>query len=144
VIRLPKDRRVVAAIVAAIVIAIVVVVIAVSGSDDPAVPPKVTSSTLAQGPGGSSPSVAGTIVTIVGTVQKLDPSGDFVINNGHVDYTIAMSPLVKIADLGGTQLSPNVIQVGTSIQVTGALAGSTITAQSVVVPTSGATNPPTS
>jgi hypothetical protein len=144
VIRLPKDRRVVAAIVVVLVIAIVVIVIALSGSNDQAIPPKVTSSTLAQGPAGSSPAVAGTIVTIVGTVQKLDPSGDFVINDGHVDYTIAMSPAVKIADLGGTQLSPDVIQISTSIQVTGALAGSTITAQSVVVPTSGATSPPTS
>jgi uncharacterized protein YdeI (BOF family) len=147
-----KRRAVVAAIVAVVAVVIVVIAVAAGGSDGPAASPSSSPSpTLVQGPAGSAPSVAGSIVTIagnivtiVGTVERVDPNGDFAINDGHVDYTIAMSTKVKIADLAGADLSPHAIQVNTSIQVTGALAGSTITAESVVVPASAPTPPTTS
>jgi hypothetical protein len=142
-----KRRAVVAAIVAVVAVVILVIAVAAGGSDHSAVSPtspsSSSSSTLVRGPAGSAPSIAGSIVTIVGRVQRVDPSGDFVINDGHVEYTIAMSTAVKIADLTGAGLSPDVIQANSSIQVTGALTGSTITAQTVVVPTSAATPPTT-
>jgi len=137
-------RATVAAVVGALAVAIVIVVMALGGSDDTPAPAQSTTSSVAAATGGSSPAIAGNIVTVVGTVQKVEPSGDFVINDGHVDYTIAMSPAVKIEDLGGAELSRDAIQVSTSIQVTGPLTDSTISAQTVVVPTGVATPPTTS
>jgi len=140
--RLLKNKPVVVAIVVVLVVAVVIAVIAIAGggSDDPT---DASSTTLVQGAGGSSPSIAGSIVTIVGTVQRIDPSGDFLINDGHVDYAVAMSTAAEVTDLTGAKLSPDAIQVNSSVQVTGALTGSTITAHTVVVPSSPAPPPST-
>ena len=91
-----------------------------------------TTSTQAAAPAGTTGS---TEVTIAGQVRQVLDNGDFVINDGKVDYTVAMSSSTKVVDLNGAEASPDDIQVDGSAQVTGLLSGTTITAETVMVPT---------
>ena len=93
-----------------------------------------TSSTTTQVP---APTVtAGTIeVTIAGQVRQVLANGDFVVNDGKVDYTVTMSSTTTVLDVNGAQASADAVQVDGSAQVTGLLSGSTIAAETVTVPT---------
>lgn len=88
--------------------------------------------THAAAPAGTTGS---TEVTIAGQVRRVLDNGDFVINDGKVDYTVAMSSSTKVVDLNGADASLDDIQVDGSAQVTGLLSGTTINAETVMVPT---------
>lgn len=79
---------------------------------------------------------AGTIeVTIAGQVRQVLANGDFVVNDGKVDYTVTMSSTTIILDVNGAPATAADVQVDGSAQVTGLLSGSTIAAENVTVPT---------
>jgi flagellar basal body L-ring protein FlgH len=87
---------------------------------------------------------AGSIeVTIAGQVRQVLANGDFVVNDGKVDYTVTMSATTTILDVNGAQASPDDVQLDGSAQVTGLLSGSTITAETVTVATPRADVPAT-
>jgi flagellar basal body L-ring protein FlgH len=138
------------AVVVAVVVAIVLIASGGSGSSG------TTGSSVAAGssaPAGSSVTTsaastststvpqatvttAGTIlVTIAGQVRQVLANGDFVVNDGKVDYTVAMSSTTKVVDLNGAAASPDGIQVDGSAQVSGLLSGTTIAAETVMIPT---------
>jgi hypothetical protein len=75
------------------------------------------------------------LVTVVGTINKILPNGDFVVNDGHQDYTISMSSTVKIVNLKGGDVTRQFLTLGRTVQITGTLSDSTIRAQKVVIPT---------
>ena len=93
-----------------------------------------TSSTTTQVP---APTVtAGIIeVTIAGQVRQVLANGDFVVNDGKVDYTVTMSSSTTILDVNGAPATAGDVQVDGSAQVTGLLSDSTIAAETVTVPT---------
>lgn len=78
---------------------------------------------------------AGPLVTVVGTIKQILPNGDFVANDGNADYTIAISSTTKMVDRNGADVTKESLQIAGSVQITGTLIGSTINAQSVLVPT---------
>jgi hypothetical protein len=127
--RLLKGRVLVVTIVLVVAIVVVVVLVASGGSDSPAVAPGVTTTQA------SASTSAGAVVTVVGTVNKLIPNGDFVVNDTHSDYTIVMSSNPKVVDLTGVTATAAAIQLDDSVQITGTLTGSTIEAETVIVPT---------
>ena len=75
------------------------------------------------------------VVTVTGLVMQIFSTGDFLLNDGHVSYTVAMSLTTKVVNLRRREVPVQFIQVANSVQVTGLLTGSTITAQTVLVPT---------
>jgi hypothetical protein len=99
-----------------------------------------TATTPATLPTGTSP--GNVVVTVAGTVKTVLPDGDFVVDDGRTDYTVAMSSEPTIVDLDGATAASDLIQLGGSVQVTGTVSGTTITAQTVIVPIRPA--PPTS
>jgi hypothetical protein len=125
--RLLKGRALVATIVVGLAIVIAVVVLATGGSDSPTAAPGVVTTQA------SASTSAGTVVTVVGTVNKVLPNGDFVANDGHTDYTIVMSS-AKIVDLNGATVAAERIQLDESVQIIGTVSGSTIAAETVIVP----------
>jgi hypothetical protein len=72
---------------------------------------------------------------VTGLVMQIFSTGDFLLNDGHVSYTVAMSLTTKVVNLRRREVPVQFIQVANSVQVTGLLTGSTITAQTVLVPT---------
>ena len=97
----------------------------------------VTSTTTSSTTTTPAPTViAGTIeVTIAGQVRQVLANGDFVVNDGKVDYTVTMSSTTTILDVNGAPATAADVQVDGSAQVTGLLSGSTIAAETVTVPT---------
>lgn len=97
----------------------------------------VTSSTAPSTTEAPAPTVtAGSIeVTIAGQVRQVLGNGDFVINDGKVDYTVTLSSSTKVLDVNGADASADDIQLDGSAQVTGLLSGTTIAAETVTVPT---------
>ena len=97
----------------------------------------VTSTTTSSTTTTPAPTVtAGTIeVTIAGQVRQVLANGDFVVNDGKVDYTVTMSSTTIILDVNGAPATAADVQVDGSAQVTGLLSGSTIAAENVTVPT---------
>jgi hypothetical protein len=83
----------------------------------------------------TAPTPAPPVVTAAGEVKQILPNGDFILDDGHQEYTIAMSSTAKIVNLGGKEVTRQLIQVVGSVQVTGTLSGSTISAQTVLIPT---------
>jgi hypothetical protein len=75
------------------------------------------------------------LVTVVGTINRILPNSDFVVNDGHQDYTIAMSSTAKIVNLKGGDVTRQFLTLGRTVQITGTLSDSTIRAQKVVIPT---------
>ena len=75
------------------------------------------------------------IVTVAGDVTRLLPGGDFSLNDGRTDYDISMARSPNVVDVDGAEVIGNAMEVGESVQVTGTVAGHTITAQTVIVPT---------
>ncbi len=97
--------------------------------------PEATAATTAQG--ATAPTVAPPdqiVVTVAGTVKTILPDGDFVLDDGHTDYTVSMSATPSIVDLDGAAATADLIQLGGSVQVTGTVSGTTITAETVIVP----------
>jgi len=90
--------------------------------------------TQAQAPT-TTPTPAPPVVTVAGEVKQILSDGDFVLDDGHQEYTIAMSSTAKIVNLSGHEVTRQLIQVVGSVQVTGTLSGSTISAQTVLIPT---------
>ena len=97
----------------------------------------VTSTTTPAPTTTAAPAVTvGTIeVTIAGQVRQVLANGDFVLNDGTVDYTVAMSSTTIILDVNGAPATAADVEVDGSAQVTGLLSGSTIAAENVTVPT---------
>ncbi|HEX3089727.1 MAG TPA: hypothetical protein VHQ23_13820 [Ilumatobacteraceae bacterium] len=141
--------RVVVVAVALGVLVIGAIVAAANGSDSPAAPATVPSTVagVASQPDAtgatksSQPAEAATgapadqiVVTVAGTVKTVLPDGDFVVNDGHTDYTVSMSSAPSIVDLDGATAAADLIQLGGSVQVTGTVSGTTITADTVIVP----------
>jgi hypothetical protein len=124
-----KGRALVVAIVLVVALVVVVALVAFGGSDSP-------KGGRAPGAGSVSTPAGAVVVTIVGKVNTILPNGDFVVNDGHADYTIAMSSTASIVDLNGAVVTAKLIQLDGSVQITGTLEGSTISAQKVIVPTS--------
>jgi hypothetical protein len=144
--RAPKRRALVAAIVLALVVAIIVAAVALGGSDAPKTAPAGGASTTTQvgatQPSQTTPGVI--IVTVAGSITKILPNGDLGLNDRRVDYTITMSSSPKIVDQNGADVTRDVIQVGGTVQVTGTLTGTTIAAQTMIVPTNPEPVPTTS
>jgi hypothetical protein len=82
----------------------------------------------------TSTTFAPNVVTIVGRVNAVAANGDLALNDGNADYTISMQVSPKVTNLGGAEVSKDLIQVGGQVQVTGLLTGSTIDAQTVIIP----------
>ena len=97
----------------------------------------VTSSTAPTTTQAPAPTVtAGSIeVTIAGQVRQVLANGDFVVNDGKVDYTVTMSSTTQVFDVNGADATTHDVQLDGSAQVTGLLSGSTIVAETVTVPT---------
>jgi hypothetical protein len=74
-------------------------------------------------------------VTVLGNVQAIFASGDFLLTDGPTTYTVSMSTTTSIVNLLGHIVPSQFIAVGGAVEVTGPLAGSTIQAELVVVQT---------
>ena len=83
----------------------------------------------------TAPTVAPAVVTIVGTINRLLPDGEVVMNDGQTDYTVGMSATTKIRNLRGNEVTHDFIQLGAQIQVSGTLTGSRILDPTVLIPT---------
>jgi hypothetical protein len=83
----------------------------------------------------TAPTVAPAIVTIVGTIDRLLPDGEVVMNDGQTDYTVGMSATTKLRNLRGDEVTHDFIQLGAQIQVSGTLTGSRILNPTIVIPT---------
>lgn len=83
----------------------------------------------------TAPTVAPAVVTIVGTINRLLPDGEVVMNDGQADYTVGMSATTKIRNLRGNEVTHDFIQLGAQIQVSGTLTGSRILDPTVLIPT---------
>ena len=79
--------------------------------------------------------VAPAVVTIVGTINRLLPDGEVVMNDGQTDYTVGMSAATKIRNLRGNEVTHDFVQLGVQIQVSGTLTGSRILDPIIVIPT---------
>jgi hypothetical protein len=75
------------------------------------------------------------IVTVTGQVMRIDPNGDFVLNDGRVGYTVVMSLTTKVINLRGREVPRQFIQVANSVTVTGLLRAPMMDAQTVLIPT---------
>jgi hypothetical protein len=110
-----------------------------SGRATSAVGPAATSTSVAVDSTASSvptaPTVAPAVVTIVGTINRLLPDGEVVMNDGQTDYTVGMSATTKLRNLRGDEVTHDFIQLGTQIQVSGTLTGSRILDPTIVIPT---------
>ena len=99
----------------------------------------VATTSTSAGSGASSlptaSTVAPAIVTIVGTINRLLPDGEVVMNDGQTDYTVGMSATTKIRNLRGNEVTHDFIQLGVQIQVSGTLTGSRILDPTILVPT---------
>ena len=82
---------------------------------------------------GAATSPPPTLVT--GQVKQIYSTGDFILDDGHVTYTVVMSPTTAVINLRNRQVPRQYIQVAESVQVTGTVSGSNIEAQTVLVPT---------
>ena len=79
--------------------------------------------------------VAPAVVTIVGTINRLLPDGEVVMNDGQTDYTVGMSATTKVRNLRGNEVTRDFIQLGAQIQVSGTLTGSRILDPTILIPT---------
>ena len=79
--------------------------------------------------------VAPAIVTIIGTINRLLPDGEVVMNDGQTDYTVGMSATTKIRNLRGNEVTHDFIQLGVQIQVSGTLTGLRILDPTILIPT---------
>jgi hypothetical protein len=105
----------------------------------------VTSLPVAAIPAATSPAAAPTSpatpaavapsTPFTGYVQQIYPTGDFILLDGQVTYTIVMLPTTFVVNLLGRQIPRQAIVVSGSVQVTGTLADSKVNAQTVLVPT---------
>lgn len=133
------SRGVIAAVAGAVALIIAVIVIASSGSDET---PGTTSasSTATSAP---STTAGAIIVTIAGKVTEVQDSSKFVVNDGKTDFSIVTSAATKFVDLQGGVISANNVEVDGTVQVTGAIVGSTITAGTVLFPNGAGPAPAT-
>ena len=79
--------------------------------------------------------VAPAVVTIVGTINRLLPDGEVVMNDGQTDYTVGMSATTMVRNLRGNEVTRDFIQLGAQIQVSGTLTGSRILDPTILIPT---------
>ena len=82
-----------------------------------------------------APVAAGPQTTVNGHVTQIYPTGDFVFNDGQVDFVVVMSPTTAIINLRGTQVPLQYIQVTGALQITGVFVGAKFRAVTVLVPT---------
>jgi|KBSMisStaDraftv2_1062788.scaffolds.fasta_scaffold286070_2 hypothetical protein len=115
-----------------------------AGSTVPTTPSSAAAPTLVSPPSSSAvptqvsaPKSSATTQTVVviGYVQQIQPTGDFVLDDGRVRYTVVMSPTTSVVNERGRAASRLFIRTSGALTVTGELVGSTINAQSVLVPT---------
>ncbi len=104
------------------------------------VPPKpvATVPVHTAAPAPKTPSIApgtGQTTTLIGLVMQVDSSGDFDLTYGNVRLRIVMQPTTAVLNLRGKEVIRPYIQPANYVQVTGALVGTTLTAQTVVVQT---------
>jgi hypothetical protein len=97
--------------------------------------PAPTPAAPAPTPAAPAPTPAAAGSPFTGYVQQVDSTGDFILASGAVSYTVVMSPTTAVVNLRGRAITRLFIRVSGSVQVTGTLAGSKISAQSVLVPT---------
>ena len=74
------------------------------------------------------------LVTIQGQITKMLADGSFEMSDGTNRYTVALPPTTKIVDLKGADVVRGLIVAGIAVQVTGALSGTQISAQNVLIP----------
>jgi len=82
-----------------------------------------------------TPTPAPALVTVAGLVTQLSAAGDFILTDADTSYSVAMSRTTKVINLPGREVPRQFIKVAGSVQVTGTLSGSTISAQTVLIPT---------
>lgn len=155
--RFLHGRALVFVVLVVVAVIVVVIVIASGGSDSSdtagsSVTSSSTATTVSSAVASSTaptttPSPIATagsvVVTIAGQVRQVLANGNFVVNDGKVDYTVTMSSTTKVVDLNGAEASPDGIQVDGSAQITGLLSGTTISADSVTIPTPATDTPAT-
>ena len=78
---------------------------------------------------------APTLVTVTGTVMQIFSNGNFTLSESKQVDTIVMQLTTPVINLRGREVPVQFIQVAGSVSVTGMRNGSTIDAQSVLVPT---------
>ena len=81
------------------------------------------------------PTPVAALVTVAGLVTQLSAAGDFILTDADTSYSVAMSRTTKVINLPGREVPRQFIKVAGSVQVTGTLSGSTISAQTVLIPT---------
>jgi len=89
---------------------------------------------------GSSSAVTGATTVhlaspISGYVEQIYSTGDFILNTGTLRFTIMMSPTTAVLNVRGRQVPRQFIAVAGPVEVTGTVAGATISAQTIRVPT---------
>lgn len=67
--------------------------------------------------------------------MQLLTGGDFKLSTGSRTYTIDMTATTSVVNLRGREVPRQFIAVAGSVSVTGRLSGATITAETVLVPT---------
>ncbi|HZX55720.1 MAG TPA: hypothetical protein VFE86_13620 [Ilumatobacteraceae bacterium] len=89
--------------------------------------------------GSSSAVTAATTVHLAspvsGYVEQIYSTGDFILNTGTLRFTIMMSPTTAVLNVRGRQVPRQFIAVAGPVDVTGTVAGATISAQTIRVPT---------
>jgi hypothetical protein len=72
---------------------------------------------------------------ITGTVMQVYSTGDFVLDDGHGALTVLMQANTSVLNLKGSEVIRQYIQSSNTVQVTGSLSGTNLTAQTIVVQT---------
>src|SRR3954463_4166168 len=72
---------------------------------------------------------------VSGYVEQIYSTGDFILNTGTLRFTIMMSPTTAVLNVRGRQVPRQFIAVAGPVDVTGTVAGATISAQTIRVPT---------
>jgi hypothetical protein len=72
---------------------------------------------------------------LTGLVMQVYSTGDFVFYDGHTTLTVVMLANTSVINLRGSEVIRQYIQTSNTVQVTGSLSGSNLTAQTIVVQT---------
>src|SRR4249920_3330417 len=102
--------------------ALAIIVLAVGGCGAARPTSGPSSSTTSRTPASAPLESAQTAV--IGYVQQVYPTGDFVLDSGQVSYTVVMSPTTMVVNQRGRAISRLFIRAPDSVQVTGVLVGS--------------------
>jgi len=124
-------RRGTLAVVAGAVALIIAILVIASSRSNSSSAGRTTTPTSTEATTTTAP---GILTTVAGPVRQILDTDHFVINDGQTDYTIVTSAATKLVDVNGAPMTADSITVAGLVQVTGTVDGTTIDAETIVLP----------